>query len=184
MPGGSKPNLIILTGSFFRWGCTLSSPTPSSPPRGTSWISRTRCARCVRSMRPFYFPCIVRDESLVLKRRRLLLLYSETPLQNRRLLRPFTYLAWMVNLCPCDTPAQCYRVLLGGISHTRRGKPSGGSVGRSTETSATRSAPSRRRTLLLWVVAYGVGKKTRPSNIPTHHRSGGCSSPSLTGQWL
>ena len=30
-------------------------------------------------------------------------------------------------------------------THTRRGYPSGGSVGRSTETSATRSAPSWRR---------------------------------------
>ncbi len=38
----------------------------------------------------------------------------------------------------------------------RRGYPSGGCVGRSTETSATRSAPSRRRTLPLRVVAYGI----------------------------
>jgi hypothetical protein len=43
-------------------------------------------------------------------------------------------------------------------THTRRGYPSGGSVGSSTQrpTSATRSAPWRRRALPLWVVAYGT----------------------------
>ena len=41
-------------------------------------------------------------------------------------------------------------------THTRRGYPSGGCVGRSTETSATRSAPSRRRTPPLRVAAYEI----------------------------
>ena len=53
-----------------------------------------------------------------------------------------------------------YTVLLGAagytFTHTRRGYPSGGCVGRSKETSETRSAPSRRRPLLLRVVAYGI----------------------------
>jgi hypothetical protein len=45
-------------------------------------------------------------------------------------------------------------------NHTRRGCPSVRCVGgRSTETSATRSAPSRRRTLLMRVVANGIEKR-------------------------
>ncbi len=48
--------------------------------------------------------------------------------------------------------------------HTCRGYPSGGSVGRSTETSAKRSAPSWRRTLPTWVVASGIEKNVQGVN--------------------
>ncbi len=65
-------------------------------------------------------------------------------------------------------------------TYTRRGYASSGSVGMSTETSATRSAPSWRRTLPFWVVRLknrGWRAKAIGKAVTNVVRFSKCSAP-------